>query len=463
MALSGTFVESLVNFVDVNTVKKAEYNPRFLSEESFENLKQSVKKLGFLIPVIVNKQNNVLIAGHQRSKTAKALGIEKIPAFFVENIEQNDEINFNLLHNSVDSLTALNYQYTGEIPQKTIFYKIENKNFTGNRDNLNAEVVRNICSLINRYGNVFSTIVCKNKTIIFDEYVYSCKLLNLPVNTIFICDSNFENLIKFFKLNYGKYDYSNIEKKTFVQGLAQLNRKKCGFSRSILYEEHVFKYLKENDIKSVLDFGCGKGLYINELKKKYNAIGIEFFPHNTKSIDVKKGNKSIDDLLNYLKTKKTFDLVVCDSVLNSVDSPEAETNVMCCLNIFCEKYCFVSGRYKGYSDVKYKKSTISATKGVKNKLYYSDELGFCANFRQGQWFFQKFHNDEQLKDLFNKTGFKIVKKSVHSGNFKILLEKTRELSKEEKIKAIDFEFNLPLPNNKTYNRHNDIKKALNLC
>ena len=42
------------------------------------------------------------------------------------------------------------------------------------------------------------------------------------------------------------------------------------------------------------------------------------------------------------------------------------------------------------------------------------------------------------------------------------LKKVRELSKEEYAAAIDFEFNLPLPNGKTYNRHEDMKKALGL-
>lgn len=40
--------------------------------------------------------------------------------------------------------------------------------------------------------------------------------------------------------------------------------------------------------------------------------------------------------------------------------------------------------------------------------------------------------------------------------------KVRELSREEYAEAVDYEFNLKLPNNQTYNRHEEVKELFNL-
>ena len=60
----------------------AEYNPRQLSKEQFQYLKDSLSRFGLVDPIIVNKnkdRKDIIIGGHQRVKVAKKLGINDIP------------------------------------------------------------------------------------------------------------------------------------------------------------------------------------------------------------------------------------------------------------------------------------------------------------------------------------------------------------------------------------------------
>jgi len=50
---------------------KAEYNPRELTKDQENQLKDSLKRFGIVDPVIVNvnkERKNIIIGGHQRTK-----------------------------------------------------------------------------------------------------------------------------------------------------------------------------------------------------------------------------------------------------------------------------------------------------------------------------------------------------------------------------------------------------------
>ena len=161
-----------------------------------------------------------------------------------------------------------------------------------------------------------------------------------------------------------------------------------------------------------------------------------------------------------MEEKGKFDIVVCDSVLNSVDSVDAEKSVMACLNLFAKNTVFISGRPREQAEKKLDYSTHK--NALKNDVYYLDDNGFTATYREGKWFFQKFHTKEQVERLAIDNGFEIEEIVFDANTFKCRLKKVRELSIQEYIDAVNFEFNLPLPNGKSYNRQDDIKKVLGL-
>lgn len=76
----------------VKNLTVADYNPRVINENSFKKLKESIQKFGIIKPLIVNGDNNILTAGHQRTKALKDLGIKFAPVVKLQNIAKSDEI-----------------------------------------------------------------------------------------------------------------------------------------------------------------------------------------------------------------------------------------------------------------------------------------------------------------------------------------------------------------------------------
>lgn len=130
--------------------------------------------------------------------------------------------------------------------------------------------------------------------------------------------------------------------------------------------------------------------------------------------------------------------------------------VLRCLNIFTKKDVFISGRTME-SAISGMNLKTKAT-GRLNRSYFMDENGFSGSYRKGHWFYQHFHTKESFKKEVEDAGFKLVSWNLNSGqsSFQAKIEKVRELTPEEAKSAIDFEFNLPLPNNRSYNRHKDV-------
>lgn len=457
----------MVEYVNVNDIVPAEYNPRKLSVEAEVALKESILKIGFCIPILVNKANNTIIAGHQRTRCAKALGIEKVPCIYVSSLVYGDEIKFNQFHNGVECKSKHRIKFMGECPEEQ-FTSISNSCFEIDEAAFEMPYVKEICKLILKYGNVFSAVICNGHVWFADEYVYACQIMNLDVNVYRCKNEKQSDIQKYFSQDYGVYSYADIERNTYVQGLAQMFRSVDEVTgkkqnKSILYETMVQPFLKSKGKSetSILDFGCGKGAYIGRLAETYNAIGVEFYNNNGSAINVSLGNRQINALIEYLKERPVFDVVVCDSVMNSVDSKEAENAVVACLNLFAKEDMFISGRTLSFAQGV---QTQKRSRALKNYLYFYDADGFTANYRKGQWYFQKFHTEEQMTELLNRNGFEVVNMDFKKSNssFRIHCRKVRSLSTEEYIKAIDFEFNLPLPHGRSYGRNEDIKQVLNL-
>ena len=82
----------------------AEYNPRQLTDEQYQQLKDSITRFGLVDPIIVNQhqdRKNIIVGGHQRTRVAKKLGIEEVPCVFVNlSYEKERELNVRLNKNT---------------------------------------------------------------------------------------------------------------------------------------------------------------------------------------------------------------------------------------------------------------------------------------------------------------------------------------------------------------------------
>lgn len=447
-----------MQMIDIADIHPAPYNPRKITDEAYHELQGSLRTLGFILPIIVNADNMRIVAGHQRTKAATAVGIRKVPVFYVHDVQLADEIRFNQVHNGIESEPKELGAYHGGLEPGRFYTDVPNADFT--ETEIQATLTKNMCQLITQFGDALCAIVCDGKVCFGNNYVRACQLLGIPVHAYILEPSKAALYNYYFSQDYGVYCYEHIDRADYVQGMAQMTNKML--KNSQIYKVALpFLLAEDRRDVSVLDFGCGKAFSINELHMKmgfHKAIGLEFFNHNRKGISIEKGQRMIDRVIEHVQRYGKFDYVICDSVLNSVNCMEAHDGVLNTLMLFCRKggKIFFSGR-----NAEPLREIYTAKRDTRTNTYsqyFPDQDGFTSVMREGQWFFQKFHTKEQVQAIIDRLGLDVIASRRDSGCWQVGGIKTRELTDEEYMSAIDFEFNMRLPNNQRYGRHNDIRE-----
>lgn len=93
-----------IQYVPVNLLKPSTYNPRVWNQKTIDDLTQSIKKNGFLIPILANSakgREQVVISGHFRLKVAKDLGYKTVPVTYISIPDIEKEKRLNLTINRV--------------------------------------------------------------------------------------------------------------------------------------------------------------------------------------------------------------------------------------------------------------------------------------------------------------------------------------------------------------------------
>lgn len=92
-----------IEHVAISSLKKAEYNPRKMSEKQESDLTESVKRFGLIDPLLVNNykgRENIVIGGHQRLKIAEKLKFTEVPVVYVSlPPDKEKELNLRLNKN----------------------------------------------------------------------------------------------------------------------------------------------------------------------------------------------------------------------------------------------------------------------------------------------------------------------------------------------------------------------------
>lgn len=96
--------------------------------------------------------------------------------------------------------------------EKGKFIELDNEDFTTIKNT--ATVVKEICGLTLKYGNVLSAVICKGDVILGGDYVKACKVLGLKVNAYVCDDSMHDDLLHYFGEDYGEYSYDHITSAT---------------------------------------------------------------------------------------------------------------------------------------------------------------------------------------------------------------------------------------------------------
>jgi ParB family chromosome partitioning protein len=242
--------------INLSNIRFADYNPRKISEESYEQLKTSLKTLGVIKPILVNRANNVLIAGHQRTKAMREIGIEECICYYLSNVSNNDERRFNQFHNRCE------YEISKDAPVIKITKKLQlgyNKVKAEELDLVdkgkNGSLNFILCELMNKYGAFGMPISdIKGNIIISSAYALAALNTETEMEVLVLPDEKIELAKYYLSRDYGEFDYEGLERNTYMQSLAQMNRLRHGKGKMLhsrLYEELIIPYIQD---KKMLEF-----------------------------------------------------------------------------------------------------------------------------------------------------------------------------------------------------------------
>lgn len=97
-----------IEYFNLSEIKPYENNPRN-NEEAVKYVANSIKKFGFKVPIIIDK-NNVIVAGHTRFKAAQSLGLESVPVIRADDLTEEQVKAFRIADNKVSEYSTWDYE-----------------------------------------------------------------------------------------------------------------------------------------------------------------------------------------------------------------------------------------------------------------------------------------------------------------------------------------------------------------
>ena len=455
----------MINFeekVPIDEVTGSEYNPRAITEEALITLQHSIKRFGMVKPLIVNSSNNVITAGHQRKKAATAIGLQYLPCIKISSPNLQDEILFNLMHNSIEtsktSVRLEEFKVGGYCYCPSEKVKIES-------EPKNVLICSEITKLMSRYGEWGSVVTDGDGNIILNsEYAYCAKKLGYGVLCYGIPNEDVAEFLECMGVEYGKYNFDNLGVKTYHQFLAQPKRLSTDgrqSNTSILYEKFLIPHLQKTD--SVIDIGAGRMAYVKLLKSKgYNIHAYEpsLMVKGANRLDMKGIIANILNAEKQVRTKGLFDWCVLEAVINSVVDDEFEKAVLTACNAVLKStgVLITCTRNIVYVEKAYNKTKLSA--GAGDCLWYLDDKNYTLGVTNGIVFKQKFHTKESFIALLENYFEKIEVLSCSAGYIYCACSTPKQLPREIYEEYLEKELNIEYPNGFKHNKHKGLMDAL---
>ena len=450
----------------ISQLNPADYNPRKISEESKQDLEDSIAELGMVKPIIV-APDGTIIAGHQRTNALISLGYKVAPCHVLDSVTKHDEIRFNQFHNASDLELSSALMFVPQLSPG--WYVISHEEIeTKVRPQKTARQAQEMLKLLTKYGPFSGAVASESGEILVSAvYAHCCKTLRKPLHVCVIPDEFASRAVHYFGRSYGEFYYQHLPREPWSQAFAQLPRlrKNNGSNRganvSFNQSEWLRGFLEENPTARVLDFGAGHGDHARKFREAgFDVTDVEFYRRvkGHERVDTGRVNREITMLCESLRTHGRFDAVICDFVLNSTDREDAERDVMNSLNAFLKigGMAFFSGRRAEYIHTHANKSTI-----VKGKeLWFPDSKNYTAMYSRDIWLYQKFHFEHEAIELA-QTYFGAPGEYKRDGStcWRVRTKKAADVRGDNALQGLRNEFDLPLPNGKSYGRSDDIESA----
>ncbi|MFE2584016.1 ParB N-terminal domain-containing protein [Streptomyces sp. NPDC059378] len=453
-------------------LQPADYNPRLLSDEAFERLKQSIGRHGIVKPVILNA-DGTLVAGHQRTKAMKALGITSTPAVMLgTKVRLSDEIQFNLLHNRVETEASVVYAQPGPlgawswIPWQTI-------NVANSRNKPFQQAISYMTGGHGAWGSV--VIDDQGRIALNAEYAVVAAANHFDVLAWTCTSLDAAQLVADLTGEYGVYDWTGLEDQAPVynQHIVQPKRlrqytslRKAGrlAYKSEVWEKLALPRLREAPDLRVVDFGAGHGDYAKKLRPEGYRID-DYEPYRTTpgkyAVDIKGVVEMIRTIERRLAEHGLYDMVVLDSVINATTSLDYQHWVLTTVNALCRPDGTVCiGTRNLLAELAFENKQHATSRHDSTRLSFLDKENVDMRFMQGKWMRIRFHTPESLHELLGAYFGEVKVAGRSNATLRVVCRKPLKLSDLDYEKALNEEFNMPYPGDFRHGRHKRLVEIL---
>ena len=246
---------NMIEQVKISELSPAAYNPRKLADDAQENLKKSLTTLGVIKAIVIRKDDKRILAGHQRTKTMKLLGITECPAFQLENVSEYDEVRFNQLHNFTEvEITENQPLLRVNVPKGTVgFVEIAPRDIKMVNKGGEASKVIMLTELISKYGQ-FANAVCvtQRETLSYHRftlrplnyYTSHCLYMYFPKGSMERQNSTFRSSMVHLTMTISRETPTSSQRRRYCETLKKRSKR---FTKAPFIANWSFRLSKERN------------------------------------------------------------------------------------------------------------------------------------------------------------------------------------------------------------------------
>lgn len=487
----------MIQMVPLDKIHASTYNPRKSDPKRLDMLELSLRKLGFVSPIVVD-QGGEIISGHQRSFIAARIGVKTVPVTIIPRLTLDERKSLNIVFNratndlkrsdTCDTVKEYISHYDVEdlakdlpdlTPDTPEFYPCM---YTKTGDSF--ELLKKNASKKNQYATNMYGILAQRKielpTVVDEEdnvingigrvsYNAEHRVRPIPICRITNAQAQFANLM----LNYltMDFDIQNRYADTLRHNSFMRSRNTraggfgCGFYKGLWPSLNCTDIMllegkkKEEWVNrfgdSIVDFGAGKlnntriiresGLQCSAFEPYFIATGDEISKQESLKIDRK--------FLKEIADGRHFTSIFISSVFNSVPFMEDRKAIATICSALSAPdticICWTQGVNCGNNaGISSGVQSRTAAKQLTFNVDYEPNvvLGDFARLPK----VQKYHTNREIFEIFSPVYGNIYRLDTIDGFVYMEAKGTRlDVNNPEYLdrlrKALEFEFNLPYP------------------
>lgn len=487
----------MIQMVELEKIHASTYNPRKSDPKRLDMLELSLRKLGFVSPIVVD-QGGEIISGHQRSYVAGRMGVKHVPVTIIPRMSLDERKCLNVVFNRAtndlkrnDTCATVN-EYVSQfdvqaiaaelpdlIPDTLEFYPCMHTKMGDS-----YELLKKNAGKINNYATVMYGTLARKKielpTVVDEDdnvvngigrvNFYAKKHIRpIPICRITNAQAQFANLM----LNYLTMDFDiqnryadTLRHNSFMRSRNTRNGGLgCGFYKglwpSLKCEDTMILDGQKKDEwiarfgTNIIDFGAGKlnntrilresGLRCSAFEPYFIAVGEQISKTESLKIDRK--------FLAEIADGREFSSIFISSVFNSVPFMADRMAIATICSALSSPQticiCWTQGVNSGHaSSIRKEQMDDHSQKSLTFNVDYEPNvvLGDFSKLPK----VQKYHTNREIFDIFSPVYADIYRLDTIDSFVYMECRGTRldvnNLEYMERLrKAIEFEFDLPYP------------------